>query len=399
MCKLKFKKSTGIFIVFLILSCATLALAKDLYVSPTGDDNVSYEDNQIDTPWTSPAMAWAQAKANDIVYFRGGTYNIEEQINTKYIGNTGSEGSPIIFTSYSDEQAVFSTTLTGRVFEIQRDYNHVSNINFIGAAPTWFHLGEDIPAHHFEIRNCNVKLGTGGDNTGFVMTSSRSDYLVVENCTIEGPGTGVHQNTACLYLGSADYLSVKNNTMYNSPIGIYFKTDNDENSGNEIAYNYIYNCPRNSIQTNSQYTNFHNNIIGPNCGSFQINEGNGFALGDNNTINHNTIMSGGLLLNSNDGGADNNIITNNIVSTRESCCDENIWDFNLYISGAVIGSKDISSESPIFIVSNPSNANDYTLDPKSAGYRVASDGTDIGVSNSKLVGDILRPSKVIDFKN
>lgn len=367
--------------------------AKDLYVAPTGDDSVSYDINSIEAPWGSPERAWYNALAGDIVYFRGGTYTITTQVKTKYNGNNGTESAPILFTSYPGEQAVFSASgLTGdmgwggSVFSIQKNYNHVSNINFIGSAATWFQLGQDLPAEHFEIRNCDVKLGSGGDNTGFVLSSSISDYLVVENCTIEGPGQAVHLNTSCIYIGGTDYLTVKNNTMHNAPIGIYFKMNNDENSGNEIAYNFIYNTSRNSIQTNSQYTNFHDNIIGKDCGIFSINESNGFALGDNNIVNHNTIMSGGLVLGYKDGGAINNIISNNIISSYTSCCTGNVWDYNMYISGAQIGANDISNKTPEFTTTDQAVPSDFVLNQTSVGFQAGSDGEDIGVVDGQSVG-------------
>lgn len=386
-------------IAIVLMSAGQLA-AKYLYVAPDGSDDVSYLDNSIVAPWASPAKAWSLAQAGDIVYFRQGTYNITTQIVTKFIGNNGTEEQPIVFTSYPEERAVFSasglTGVNGYVFGIQRNYNHVSNISFIGSAATWFYLGEDNPAEHFEVRNCSVKLGSGGDNTGFVKTTKRSNYLVVENCIIEGPGQDVHQNTSCLYTGSADYLTVKNNTLYNAPIGIYFKTDNAGDTGNVISYNYIYNTSRNSIQTNSQFTSFNNNIIGSGCGSFQINEGNGFALGDNNIVTHNIIMSGGLVLNTDNGGAINNTIINNIVSSYTNCCSGNIWDYNMYMSGVKVGENDIENTSPVFKVTDPVLPQDFDLISTSAGYLKGSDGENIGVVSARLVG--AKPSKVKDFR-
>ncbi len=269
----------------------------------------------------------------------------------------------------------------------------IENIDFDGSAAIWFYLGEDNPAHHFQIRDCYADLGTGGDNTGFVKSSPRSDYLVVDNCEVFGPGQNVHLNSACLYLGSIDYGTITNNTLHDSPIGIYFKTDNDEESNNRICSNYIYNCSRNSIQTNSQYSEYCDNIIGANCGSFQVNEGNGFALGDFNTIHHNTVLSGGLFLNSDDGGADNNTIINNILINRNPCCDGNLWDFNLYMSGQPIGSNDIGDQTPSFVVLNPIYPADFVLQEGSVGAGGASDGNDLGATDPALVGRLVSPGR------
>lgn len=377
-----------LYIIVFLLVCVSVQ-AKNLYVSTTGSDAVTYANNDIDSPWLTPLKAWTEADAGDTVYFRGGTYVIGAQIITKFIGNSGTAESPITYTSYTGEQAVFSTELTSRIFGIQQRYNIVDGINFTGSTPTWFYLGEDLPADgllHFTVKNCTVSLASSTDNAGFVMTSPRSDYTTIENCTIEGPAVANSTNASGLYLESSDYLTVKNNVISRVPIGLYFKFLNGGNTGNEIYGNYIYNCSRNSIQTNSVYTNIHDNIIGADCGSFQINESNGGAGGDNNTINHNTIFSGGILLDSTDTGADNNTITNNIISSYTACCDGNSWDYNMYVSGAAIGANDLANTSPTYIGgATPTTIAEFALTAESAGYLAGSDSKDIGADVS-LVG-------------
>jgi len=362
--------------------------AKSLYVSTTGSDATTYANNDIDNPWASPQEAWYNAAAGDTVFFRAGTYTITTQINTKFNGNSGTAGSPIVFRSYPGEQATFASyAITGTVFLIEKDYNHVYDIDFTGNAATWFHLGYDVTGEHFEVSYCNVSLGTGGDNTGFVLTTPRSDYLVLEYCTIEGPGLqseGYHGNTSCIFSSVMDYGTIRYNTLHNAPIGIYFKHANDENSSNVISNNYIYNCDRYSIETNSQYAEFSNNIIGADCGAFRVNEANGSPMGDNNTISHNTIMSGGILLSTDDTGADNNTITNNIISSYTNCCDGNTWDYNLYVSGSAIGANDIANQSPTFTTTPQVDPADFVLDAASYGYGGGSDGEDVGADAANV---------------
>lgn len=68
--------------------------AKDLFVATTGSDAVSYAANNLATPWATPAKAWAEARAGDTVYFRGGTYPVTQMIDTDPPASTARRMRP-----------------------------------------------------------------------------------------------------------------------------------------------------------------------------------------------------------------------------------------------------------------------------------------------------------------
>ena len=102
--------------------------------------------------------------------------------------------------------------------------------------------------------------------------------------------------------------------------------------------------------------------------------------GDYNIWDNNTIISGDLNLNDDEGGADYNTFTDNIIQTHsiESQADGNTWAYNLHVIDPKVGETDISG-SPTFVGgAYPSSISGYALAPGSTGKSVAIDGADIG---------------------
>jgi len=424
------KKSSSLLVFFFILILVNVAVAKDLFVATDGDDFVTYANNDINNPWRTPEKAFYNAQPGDAVYFRSGTYNITSTIDTRGNGDNGTAANPILFQNYYDESVTFSSSLK-YVFKIQTEYYTVRGLNFIGSAPTWFDLGEDASADHFTVEDCTADMSSssGGDNLGFVRVRSGADFATVQRCTIECAGTdSANTNTNCLYLVHAEGVKFLNNELSNAPIGIYYKFNNfnNPNNGGEIAYNYITNTSRNVIQTNSTYCNIHDNIFGKNNADFQINEDNGGAAGDYNTIRHNTLYGISFDLNRQSGGATHNIIKDNVIMLRSefhrygSEPHYTDADYNLYPSGDIIVENRIDytlsewqnhsgtdvhslSGSPTFTGgTSPTSIADFELAAESLGKNDASDGKDMG-ANVSLVGALTQPmfselSSPLDFR-
>lgn len=384
------KKLLLVVICFSLFCVAKDSSAKDLFVATDGNDTVVYDNNDMSHPWLTPQRAWYQARAGDTVYFRGGTYNVSSTIDTKYNGYGGTESAPIRFTSYENESVTISGSIVP-IFSIQKPYNYVSHINFIGPG-TCFEIGEDISAPNFWADHCTYSMLTGGDNNGFIYAwpGSRNNGLKLTNSVIHGPSnySSIHQNSNGIVLFLQSAVTIENNEIYNVPIGIYFKHGNTI-GGTEIQINknYIHHTNRYGMEINSQYGTYSNNILGPSCAGIRINESNGGPVGDNNIIDHNTLSgSSGLVLSSDDDGANGNVITNNIFSSRTPCCSNNTWDYNLYVSGSAIGSHDIGNHSPTYAGgASPSSIAGFALTSSSYGYHAASDGKDMGADVS-LVG-------------
>jgi len=100
-------------IVFAIFQCAlvsTVSWGAIHYVSPTGTS--SWNDSiNLDRP-CSAKTAMQNARAGDIVYFRGGTYNVGCHPST-YLGalmpsNSGEEGKYIVFKAYKSERVILN---------------------------------------------------------------------------------------------------------------------------------------------------------------------------------------------------------------------------------------------------------------------------------------------------
>jgi len=380
--------------------------AKDLYVSNSGSDSVSYANNSISNPWATPKKAWYEARAGDTVYFRDGTYTIASEIDTKFVGHDGTEQNPITFTNYQDEDVLFDCLVRGSpCFDIERTWNVVDGINFNGGWTT-FRLGYDSLADHFTVKNCEAHLSNSEDNNGFVYINNynprnRANYATIQNCIIVGPGPPYsNRNMAGIIAFKAEGLKILNNEISNVVIGIYYKHANTgTDPGIEIAYNYIHDTDYKSIFSNSNYAYIHDNLIGRNTGKFKLNEANGFPGGDHNIVTHNTIYDVDLNLDSDSGGADYNTFENNIIYsyTIESGCNGNTWDSNLFAADSGIGTNAITG-SPIFVGGrSPSTIAGFALAPQSLGKNKSNDGKDMGADVSSVgVQDgqtINKPSK------
>ncbi len=371
----------SVFFIFLITSNLE---AKNLYVSKSGSDSTSYSSNDISHPWLTPYKAWEQAHAGDTVYFRSGTYTVTSQISTRGMGYDGTESSPITFMPYPGETVNLNANIN-RAFMIHKDWNIIKGFNctFPG---TMFYFGYDNTVHGGEVSDINASMTTGGDNTALVYINSGSSDISIKNCVIDGPGSGAHLNTTAIIIFLAQNISVLNNEISGFPIGVYYKHGTSSSTGFEMAYNYITNTTRYSVETNSHAGNIHDNIFGANNARFRINEENGHADGDYNTINHNTFLSGQIYLSSDGDGANNNTITNNIISSYSACCSGNSWDYNAYVSGSAIGSHDIGTASITYTGgTSPSTIAGFALTSGSDGYGAGSDGEDMGADVS-LVG-------------
>ena len=411
--------------IFILLICsASFCLAKNLYVSTTGDDSISYAANDINNPWATANKAWIEAKAGDTVYFRAGTHIITAPINTKYLGNDGTSANPIIFRNYSGETVEIKSDLDVQVITIEKDYNYVQGISFEGKG-TFFAIGTDTTASNFKISDCSYKMTVGGDGVGFVGLGPRSISAVVKNCTIVGPGlmsSGVHGNTACIIACRASKIKILNCEMSNAPIGLYFKHANDPLADTEIeiAYNYIHDTDRYSMELNCNNANIHDNLIGRNNAGFRVNEANGVPGGDYNVINHNTFYNCVLTLSCDTQagdplpGAIQNTVTNNLFTSRcrfhfySSVPHNTILDYNLYATDKSVAENRIDynleewkahygqdtnsiENSPVFVKDDPSDICDFRLASSSPGYKAGSDGKDLGADIVlDIVLDIVR---------
>jgi hypothetical protein len=406
---------------FIILSSSSHAGVK--FVSPTGDDAVSAATNDIDHPWKTAAKAFTDAAAGDTVYFRAGTYEV-----TKTINIDGGNVRPVLLTCYNNETVLITGIGADPIFEIQRQSYTVDGISFTGRG-TCFRVGWDRNGSNFAVRNCSYTMKNGGDNNGFVYANGLlANGTRVENCTLIGPGSHAHQNSAGVIAFRTQQLSILHCEISEFPIAIYYKHANDidavtNGTAIEIAHNYIHGTSRYAMEINANHARIHDNLFGLNNAGIRFNECNGAAGGDCNLFTHNTLYKTPLNLSGETDahdrsypGAVGNTISDNIIY-GESDPEHKIFDIYRYFTHgdhktvsdynclynsatsnviaefgkpytlsawSTHGGGDAHSVQLRPAFTNASGqldtATDFRLTAASPGYRAASDGTDMGAN-------------------
>ena len=396
------------FLAFTMICCigSSAAAAKDLFVSPSGNDSVTYNTNNINNPWKTVAMGVASAQAGDTIYLRGGTYSLTSSIKTT---RGGSSSAPITLKAYQQETPIITANGIGESFYVEHAYWIFEGLTLQSSnMPDHDHaiitVGYDRDAQHFIIQRCKLTLisSVGHDNISCIrLQSDRSNYSLIYRNVIVGQGLGgsVSYNCGIQYLGGRNVgTKVLNNEIYNSTLAIMVKHANYDtaSTGAEIAYNYIHDSTY-GFYGNPVYINFHDNLL---VGAkILFGDNGGGSQGNNDTINHNTIINSGIeLWSPSEGPITNCTITNNIFTTRVtygSTLSLNSWDYNVYANASSEGAHDIGFTTPVYLRDRssltPPPIAAYRLHEESATYMKGSDGNNIGADTTKI-GIIPRPS-------
>ena len=338
---MKFKAFT-LSICALIACFSITSSAKELYVSPSGDDSVSYSENSNSSPWKTIAKGVYSIRAGDTLHIRGGNYapfkamrvrsDYDNQtydgiINLSMDAESGTKDQPVLITAYENETVIIDLINAETFIHLDnKSYWSFEDLTFINGGKV-FVVGQNNAAEHNSFRNLNITGALGGDNFGAIkLVNGNSEHTTIENNVIKGPGHSdqIHQNTSAIYLKSLNNVHIKNNVLSNAPIGIYYKHRTTESLAEDIDIqidgNFIYNTPRSSMELNSNYATISNNIIGKNTGDIRLSNANGSPGGDYNVIDHNTFSGGSLNLSGKTQlgdpipGAIGNKVFNNIFS-------------------------------------------------------------------------------------
>lgn len=410
----------------LVLLTGQICFAKDLYVSLSGSDSVSYEANDINHPWQSVAKAWADARTDDVVYYRAGDYTITSKINV------ADGGHNVTHTNYNNETVSWSSTLSDTTIEVGAPNTVIDGINVNSAASGgdrgFFRLGWNVNQSSpsgFVLRNCIGRTSAAGSNTGIVhMRARNGEYAegaIIENCRFIGPGgeVGIANSTAIITFHSKNW-TIQNCEISGFYTGLYLnKHPNDKSERDSVVRNnFIHDC-HNAMLTKTNYTLFSNNIFdGTVRMGYDPGPTEGGDIGsDYNMFIHNTFTGTVDLMNATrDGdpypGAQHNTFNNNIFLTR---VDVFAWaassfgphntsgNYNLYSPSPAIlsyqsfhtlsswqreNSSDANAidEVPSFVGgSNPDTIEGFALTATSPGKNAASDGKDMG-ADVTLIG-------------
>lgn len=291
---------------------AGAADAGTYYVSSSGTATWG-QATDINTP-TNVQTAFNNAVAGDIVYFRGGTYNVPaKNFGDTYHGyyepaHSGSAGNPITFQAYPGETTVFNGTAGGT--GDTPDYATIFGTN--GASYIVFDgfffqsdngtkmariiiWGSGTRPNHDTLINCTIYGGTSltssTDNREGLRVEN-SDYITVQNTRIYSyRNTAWNHNTSAVKLYHDTNFIFANNEIYNCTEGLYYKSAVDTA---HTVYNYIhdnYEC----VFTDSWAAgydmpnhSYHDNVIA-NCSYTAMNiYGEGGNL-NNLSVYNNTI--------------------------------------------------------------------------------------------------------------
>jgi hypothetical protein len=424
------RSSLGFICLCIILGCSGLAGAATYYVAPPASGGSDSNPGTIGSPWATWGKAVATAVAGDTVYFRAGTHTVSAAAVTAH---SGTSASPITLKAYPGETPTITANGIAYCVRVQNPYWTFDGLSFI-ASNLPDHSSAIIKitnyaADHAVIQNCNFQAlsAAGHDNIAcIILEASYADYALIQNNTImaihdtNGAGIGGIE-----YMGITGATGVKvlHNIIHCSSRGLYIKHANGDTSfdtGAEIAYNYIYDCPYFTLSGNPAYVNFHDNLLvgsgtalsdGGMQGEVFFGQNGGGPMGHDNIFNHNTIYKASLYQDNSAGPITYTNATNNVFMAltipaawrTPTTPHYTTLDYNLYINGTAFVEyatgytlatwkthygQDAHSlaGTPTFVGgTTPVTIADYALAAGSLGKNAASDGKDMGADIS-LVG-------------
>lgn len=158
------------------------AVGTTYYIAPNGDDSRTQAQAQnIATPWKSLDKAWTVLVAGDIVYCRGGTYNMSGQHT--YSNKNGTSANTIKIWNYPGEAPVF---------DWQNAVATSGTLLFQFTNVSWIHIKG--------LRATNIQQMTSGAFYcyGFIFNGNVNN-CILENCSadhIGGTGIAVKQGNS-----------------------------------------------------------------------------------------------------------------------------------------------------------------------------------------------------------
>lgn len=148
-------------------TCCAVVQARTFYLAPGGTGN----GLSIDNPMGDPVSAFNKLEAGDILYVRGGTYNISQTIK---VNRSGTKDKRICVFAYENEKPVFD--FSGQ--------NHTDETTAKASRGILHNIG----ANYWHYRG--LEIANAADN-GMKLEGS---FCVVERCVFRGCGdTGLQQ--------------------------------------------------------------------------------------------------------------------------------------------------------------------------------------------------------------
>lgn len=224
------------------------SVAGNYYVSPSGSASWAQSVNS-NTP-CSAATGLGNARAGDVVFFRGGTYRAPVTSSSGYTpafrpSHSGTAGNPITFKAFAGEiPFIDNTNNQGRQTVASFGVYFQNYIVWDGfhtkAVPDSNNVSKGVifyNANHCVLRNCVIEgLSNASPDNNNAIRIEVADYLIIENNKIYNSTGSINASGITSY--KAHNMIVKNNDIYNCTVGIYDKNDGQNNS---YYLNHIWN--------------------------------------------------------------------------------------------------------------------------------------------------------------
>ncbi len=323
--------TTGIFplVVYALLLCLPLPASgqsvptatSDFYVSTSGNDT---NPGSFDSPWASFSKAVSEVIPGETVYIREGSYS--ERL---VISASGTEGNPIVFTAYPDEEVIidgsglnYPNTWCGTI-HIHGEHDVTVEGFTVRNSPVMAIFAND--SQRITIRN-NKTVNSGnsgimawGDNgltihgndidracnsdknpQECISVSHSEDFVISENIVHDGFMEGIDVKN-----GAHTGLIFGNNIYNMTRLGIYVDAWETHTYSIVVSKNTVYNCSE-GIRVNSENGGLTENIV-VRSNLLYENAGCGIWVnaGGINTANHlvnEVLIDGNIIRNNSEDG-------------------------------------------------------------------------------------------------
>jgi|GEM_PF-5428891 len=323
--------------------CEAVSPAVCYYVSPIGNDK---NPGSFNLPWRTFTHAVSdRIQPGDVIYARGGTYTEISGIPysqsilsfNRYSKFAGDPATPVTYKSYPGEIAILDAQFASNAIHIQGTARTGIIIENFEIKNSWI-AGiklEDGPSF-ITIRGNNIHGtdGAEGSNTAGIVANA-SNNITIEGNLIHGNYQQIspnNRNNANIFLfGRTAFFVIRNNEMYNSVQGIWYKHSGRQSS--LFENNYLHNLRGSAFIIATDNITMKNNLIVDAKNAFIIHEEAGCdRCSRDNTIVHNTVIdsqSFGLNRGADQAGAIRTTIRDNIFfdSSNPPMWGPSIWTY------------------------------------------------------------------------
>ena len=337
-----FLKLSIIFILFLSTREVVLAEACEAdigsrcyYIANSGSDE---NDGSFEYPWKTFENAVSSSiKPGDYIYAREGVYSERTSVYgtnailplTNYAGFVGDENNPIVFKSYPGEVAIMDAlgSMDADASAVVIRGSDKKGIiiedmeirNSFGAGNIYI---ED-SANHIIIRKNKIYNADGTDNVGGIYLGPSQSILIENNIIRDNYKRldTLNNNNANIFIfGGTTDIHIKNNELYNSVHGIFYK--HSGYGASLFEYNFLHDLTGNAFIIASDNVTMENNLIVSSGVAFDIHEEAGcIDCTRDASIEHNTVYDSNFFVinRGNDRpGAIRTIVKNNIFYKEET---------------------------------------------------------------------------------